>query len=158
MGAARQHGFTLIEAMTTVAILGILSTIAVRYYNKQKLEGQRSDAIIALTTLAQYEERYMTENGSYASSIALLNPPTSIVTAAGTTPKGFYQLKVNNNSTALNANCNPTVNGGTVRYYCYTLTAKAINTQANDTPCATFTLDQTGKQGSTGGGTDCWSK
>lgn len=150
----RQRGFTLIEMITTVAILGIVTSIAWSYYKNQKLHSYRSQAVIALTTLAQLQESYMSDNGSYASSIAQLSPPTSVLTATNTTPKGFYQLTINNPATA---NCQANVNG-VVRYYCYTFTATAISAQANDTACATLTLDQTGKRGSAGGGTDCWAK
>lgn len=154
LGGEGQHGFTLIEAITTVAILGILSAIGVFYYDKQKLESHRSEAIIALTTLAQLQERYMDVNGSYANSIALLNPPASVVTAANTTPQNLYALTVVNPG---GANCTTNVNGNP-RYYCYTLTATAINGEAADTACTSLSLDQTGKQSSTGTGTDCWAK
>ena len=156
IGLKCQRGFTLIEMITTVAILGIVTGIAWSYYQSQDAQGYRSEAIIALTTLAQLEERYMNDNGSYANTIAALNPPSSVITAADKTPKGMYQLTL---SIPAGANCTATVNNNKTRYYCYTLTATAINAQAqHDTSCATFTLDQTGKRGSTGGGTDCWAK
>lgn len=158
LGGEGQRGLTLIEAITTVAILGILSAIGVNYYDKQKLESHRSEAIIALTTLAQLQERYMNANGSYANSIALLNPPPSIVTAADKTQQGLYSLTLTNTSTALNSNCSATAADGTTHYYCYTLTATAISSQTADTACTSFILDQTGKQSSTGTGTDCWAK
>lgn len=150
-----QYGFTLVEVIITMAILSILSAIAITAYDKQKRKGYRSEAVIALTTLAQLEERYMTENGSYANTLTALNVPTKILNASAETPKQHYVLTV---TIPNGPECTAAVNNGANRYYCYQLTATAINTQVADSTCATLILDQTGKRNSTGGGTDCWSK
>ena len=149
MARERQRGLTLIEVMTVVAILGIIAGIAWSAYDSQRLKGYRSDAVIALTTMAQREERYMTENGSYTDNIDKLDTDLD-----KKSPKLHYQLSVAIPGTT---GCTVSV-GGTNRYYCYVLTATAIAAQAADTKCATLTLDQTGRRGATGGGTDCWSK
>lgn len=146
--ARTQNGLTLIELITAVAIVGILASIGWSYYDAQKLRGYREEAVVALTTLAQLEERRMTTNGSYTTTISDLNPPTTVLSSAGVTPRKAYTVTITiPNGTGCTANNN---------YYCYKITATANGGQTKDTRCLNFYLDQTGKRTATN--TDCWSK
>lgn len=65
----KQHGFTLIELMVTVVILGILVGIAYPSYTKYMVQTRRSDAQIALTQAANQQERFFTECNYYATTL-----------------------------------------------------------------------------------------
>jgi type IV pilus assembly protein PilE len=56
---------TLIELMIVVAIVGILAAIAYPSYQEQVRTSRRADAQAALMQLAQFMERYYTENDCY---------------------------------------------------------------------------------------------
>lgn len=58
-------GFTLIELMIAVAIVGILAAIAYPSYQEQVRKGRRADAMAQLVTLAQAYERFYTSNNTY---------------------------------------------------------------------------------------------
>ncbi|MBK6865936.1 MAG: type IV pilin protein [Ideonella sp.] len=66
----RERGFTLIELMITVAIIGILGAIAYPAYLDSVLKGKRAEGRTALTDLMQQQERYFTQTGTYLSFAA----------------------------------------------------------------------------------------
>jgi type IV pilus assembly protein PilE len=143
----RARGFTLIELMIVVAIIGILAAIAFPAYNQSVRKSRRSDAKAALLDLAQREERYLSTANQYTTSAPLLGyGGSATVTTANpmnitSGSASYYQL-------AVSAPTSTT----------FTATATPQGAQATDT-CGTYTLSNTGTQGVSGGtGTpaDCW--
>ncbi len=63
--ASAQVGFTLIELMITVAIVGILAAIAYPSYQDSVRKGKRAEGRTALVDFLQQQERYLTQTGSY---------------------------------------------------------------------------------------------
>lgn len=59
------RGFTLIELMIVVSIIGILAAIAYPSYQDSILKGRRAQARTALLELQQQQERYMTQFNCY---------------------------------------------------------------------------------------------
>lgn len=65
---AANRGFTLIELMITVAIIGILASIAVPSYRDYILRGKIAEATSTLSDLRVRMEQYYQDNRSYVSS------------------------------------------------------------------------------------------
>lgn len=138
----QQKGFTLIELMVTVAIIGIIAGIAYPSYLKSMQKGRRADAKGAITQASQALERCYSTYGTYNSANC---PEVSALTAGFTSPKGYYTLSATENGTS------------------YTVSATAVSggLQAKDTGCTVMNLSSTGLQssGSTSSTTDsgsCW--
>jgi type IV pilus assembly protein PilE len=80
-GRLNSAGFTLIELMIVVAIIGILAAVAYPSYIESVRKAKRAEARAALMNLLQQQERYFTQNNTYE---------TFAVGAAGTKPFKDY--------------------------------------------------------------------
>jgi len=145
-------GFTLIELMVTVAIVTILATIAVTSYTSQVQKSRRTEAKSALLDLAGREERLFSTTNTYSDKEAFLGYATSGTTAINNMPfgNGYYQLTV----TWPDAANQP----GVANSYLLTATPVAGQSQAGDTACGSFSVNQLGQQTVSGTATaaSCW--
>lgn len=124
--------------MTVVAIVGIVTAIAVPSYQSHMLTSRRSDAYAALAQAQGGLERCYAQNFSYTS-------PNCSFPGTANSPQGYYLV----------AYAIPTATT-------YTLTATPIGAQASDTTCTTLAVDQTGAKTATdASGSDtsstCWN-
>jgi len=138
-----QLGFTLIELMVTVAIIGILASIAYPTYQESVMKSRRADVKGVMLNLANAMERHFTENSSYCDAA---DAGGTVVANCGEAAEdtGTASVYVIPPETA-------TFYGVTifaVTRNSYTLGAvpEATGAQAND-DCGTLTLDQTGAKG-----------
>ncbi|HXS20597.1 MAG TPA: type IV pilin protein [Steroidobacteraceae bacterium] len=146
----RAAGFTLIELMITVVIATILLSVAIPMYLHQLRESRRTDARSALMDLAAREERYFATNSAYAttaSSLGYQGWGSSYTVGNG----GYYYIQ----------SPPPVNNGTTPPSFSFTALPVSGHGQDQDTVCASFTVDSTGKQSSKdGSGNDtsstCW--
>ena len=143
------YGFTLIELMVVVAIVGILASVAYPSFMNQVRKSRRSDAVAALSAVQQAQERWRANNSSYATTPSLLT--TALPNGLGltsTTSGTYYSIAISTNSAT----------GCTVAS-CYTATAAAVpgKSQVNDTECTTLTSSISGGN-LTNGPAACWSK
>ncbi|RLU00876.1 type IV pilin protein [Ketobacter sp.] len=140
----RNQGFTLVELMIVIAIVGVIMAVALPAYNSHVQKTRRSDARTALQEAAARQERIYTESNTYTADLTRLvtNPDGQ------SSPEGYYDISV-----ALS--CSRTVSN-TSYSSCFTLTATAKGLQADDAECATLTLTHAGVKASTPAGGDCW--
>jgi type IV pilus assembly protein PilE len=156
----RQQGFTLIELMAVVAIVGILAAIAIPSYQESVRKSRRADAEGALLNFTNAMERHFTVNNSYCDAGG--------AGGANTCFPGIADTGVNDTGTPLGSIYAPP--GQTAQYYnfiifsatanTYQLQAIPINGQATD-KCGTLITDETGTKNIADHEpglqvTDCW--
>ncbi len=152
----KQLGFTLIELMITVAIVGILATIAIPSYQDSVKKSRRADVKGVLLGLANAMERHFTNNNSYCD---VGGGTGTAVTGCGTADL--------DTGTPDPAKISFTIPTETAKYYTvtissldaasYTLSAVPTGGQAGD-KCDTLTLRHTGEKNNSAGLplSDCW--
>ena len=146
MQKKQQKGFTLIELMIVVAVVGILSAIAYPSYTEYVRRGHRADARAGLLQAQLWMERAATATGVYPTNADLTKVlPANLSWSADSSKR--YQIEMKASSTAA-----------------YTLIAKRKNpgVQATD-KCGDFTLSNTGVKSadnvaSSTTASDCWTK
>ncbi len=132
------RGFTLIELMIVVVIVGLLFAIALPSYESYVLRAHRADAQGILLDISAREERFIAQNNTYTTNISAA---TGLNLGTATSPEGYYNLTVAAGACGTIANC-------------YLVTATATGGQTNDTGCLTITYSSTGVRSGTTG--NCW--
>ena len=130
----QNNGFTLIELMLVLAIVGVLSAVALAYYGNQVTSSNRTEGRAALLQTASSLEKCRSLYGSY-------NHANCNVVTAFNTESGHYAISV-----------------GAMTATTFTLNAAPQNAQAGDGDCATLSVTNTGIKGTSGTlpVSDCW--
>jgi type IV pilus assembly protein PilE len=119
-------GFTLIEVMITVVIVGILAAIAYPNYTQFVAKGARADGLAGVMRIANLQEQFYLDHRSFTTDMTKLGLSADPWIVENT----YYEIDT-------------TLSGDG-----YTVTATAVGVQATrDTVCATITLTSVGDQG-----------
>src|SRR5438477_4748220 len=104
MGSSTSHpahrGFTIIELLIVVVVLGVLATIAYPSFQNQIRKSRRSEAFTALAQVQQAQERYRSGQPQYADNSVLTASPSASPPAPpglglqATTPSGYYDIAI----------------------------------------------------------------
>lgn len=124
----KAKGFTLIELMITVAIIGILAGIAYPQYGSYVQKTRRTDGHLALLQEVQAMERCKSTRYSYANC--------SLVST--TSPESNYAMTLSQTAST------------------FTITATGQNKQASDSECGVMTINQLGARTPDPDTTSCW--
>jgi len=128
-------GFTLIELMIVVAIVGILAAVGYPSYQNSVRKANRADAMDRLLDTAQRLERCFTTYGTYNNANCAIQNGNVLAST-----KTYYNITVVSDAST------------------YTLTASPVTgqPQVKDTLCTSFSLTNTGLKTSTPAGSTCW--
>lgn len=150
-----ERGFTLIELVIAVAIIGILAAVAFPSFMDSVRKSRRTEAMTALNNVQQAQERFRANKTAYADNLtaAPTADPAGLGLTTGT-PSGYYTIALVS---------------ATATSYEATATAVSGTSQASDVNCALLGVRMTNATleyaGTTSGGTlayaasnRCWSR
>lgn len=143
----RQHGFTLIELMITVAVIGILAAVAYPSYTSYIVRANRSAAQSFMFAVNNKQEQYMLDARRYAAGATALADMGMTVPAD---VSSRYTITLACTMPTAVGNCTALAGAPT-----YLITGTPIGAQlASDTRCGTLTLSNlAAKTPATSG---CW--
>ena len=136
MPASHARGFSLIELLIALTVIGLLASVALPSLSHYSLKSHRIEAITFMASVQLAQDKYRNHHSGYAASFATLGLPES-----GTDSR-HYRFTLSQAQGALEN---------------YTLTATAYGSQAQDEVCRSISLSQT-NTGVNHSPETCWSR
>lgn len=162
MHAVNNRGFSLLELMIAVVIVGILAAIALPTYGNYVLRSNRTIAKTVLMEISAKQESFYNDRKRYAATLSGLGYAGDTLymtrdgkTNAASTTDAVYKLQLLGYTAGTLANCSGT---GTPAATSFIVQAEPINRQLKDSECAKICLAQDGTRGKSGTSADCWKR
>lgn len=146
MKQRKASGFTLIELMITVAIIGILAAIAYPAYTDSVRKGRRAEAITDLYGIQLAQEKWRANNTSYTSTLG--SGGLGLPTTSPATGTAYYEIEiVAASGTSFSAKATAKATGG------------QDQDKASSVSCTPLTINQNGPvYGTSPNQAACWGK
>jgi type IV pilus assembly protein PilE len=142
-----ESGFTLLEVLTVIVVVGVLAAIAIPTWRTHLLRARRGDATAALVEIQRAQDTFFGREARYADATQLTTPPPGGLGLAAISARGFYRIEMATSADGLG----------------YTATARIVGTagQADDTRCVALSIDHLGQRRAVDGDgndrtPDCW--
>ncbi|MGD8939445.1 MAG: type IV pilin protein [Gammaproteobacteria bacterium] len=137
MFSKRTTGFTIMELLIAIAVLGILAALAIPAYQGNMQSSRRTDGITALLDVQAQQTQWRANNVTYAATLT-----TDLGWANSVSPEGYYTISLSN---------------VTATTYTATATPKVGGPQESDS-CGNLVLTESGPDISTDQKKSCWKK
>ena len=140
-------GFSLIEVMIVLVIIGVLMLVAVPGYQESMKKSRRADGMRDLIELTARQERFYAQYSRYTDDI---DSKDGLNLERTTSAEGHYNLEVEV--------CADEICEDEEQFCaCYILNAIPIGIQEEDTDCATLSVNSKGQRSASGTlGSACW--
>lgn len=136
----KKNGYSLIELMVTVAVVGVLVSISVPTYKSYSMKSRRSEGRSFAMEIMQRQEKYYNENNTYTTNLTQLGYNS----ATPTSEQGYYMVTATAAPDGITNNV--------------IITAQPIGTQTSDTECGSFIYNSNGVKSTSTASTTCWNK
>jgi type IV pilus assembly protein PilE len=125
-------GFTVLETLTALVIVGVLAAIAIPSWRSHLLKTRRADAVAALIAVQKAQDQYFGRHARYAVATQLAVAPPDGLGLEATSANGFYGIALETSTDGLD----------------YRATARALPRQGQsaDSRCVEFALDHNGQR------------
>ncbi len=135
------RGFTLLELLVVMCLLGILAALALPALRQQSMRVHRSEAMTALLDIQLAEEKFYLRHGSYTANI-FSAPPAGLGLSASASGRYLLSVALAADAQSFIASATPAPSGG----------------QAADHECLAFSVDARGRRAVSGtrDARDCW--
>ena len=146
----RHAGFTLIEALMVLAVLGILAAVAYPSYQRQMVKTRRTEAQLALLETMQRQEQYRALHHSYAA----------FSSASAAAPDGRFRSWVGASPSSSAYELDAYACPGQDIAQCVVVRARPgtanVGLRFTDPECGALTFDSNGQQAASGSSQQCW--
>lgn len=144
------RGFSLLELMIVVAVIGILAAIALPSYGDYVLRSNRTVGKTVIMRVVGQQESYFSDRKQYATTLPILSS-ADYGNATTVYVKRDGAVQAANTADTIYA---ITLTGASAT--AYSVQATPVNAQTKDTKCGTLTYSSAGTRTASGSATDCW--